>query len=730
MATDYSIFTGGTAPPAKLNTPSTTTTIPNPLNAYASYTYSWTLWWLSVSDYNNIMAQGNAIDAMSYQLTSSGVDASYVIAEDGGLYPDRRLPQTLGLNYQIQDVAINSIISLNSQSASSNTLTGEITILEQYGCTLVDSMIAASFDNTSGNGFINYTQQPYLLELNFTGYDDSGNPILDPPPLPLKKRFPIQIVNLSVEFGKEGTQYKIEFASKGQEAHHEEYRVTKKHATIIAGSVGEFFDGLATSLNTYFYNLAVQNRYQFPDSIIFDIDPYLKTLPIVDPTQMSIADTNPTNDKTADFKKKTFQIPDNTSILDIIDRTMALSSYINVQTQNLSTDPTSQAKPTNVFKVMTQVEHGSVSDIYNDESTVTKKLGTYDVIGNRFPKIITYKIHQYTTWSAIHPLLPQFADSRQYASKVYNYLYTGQNTDIVDFKLNFDFTYNTTILSATNQYASTKAVKKTSVNENADNPAYLANNPKSSVLYSPQIVARQGGFPNLGKIPTATPNRFVPVINNANLTHGMGIISNPDAQKNIDAIKSLYTNAYANMVSLDLTIVGDPTLLKQDDWLYHPSPSDTSYTLQTKGGQQTYVLKTGHVATDLAEIIVTLIVNSVTDSDVDITGQGYMYNAGAANGSNSPLFAGQYRINTIESKFSQGKFEQILHLARLNNSDYATALSTIVGTDRTTNTPPWTTFAKSSTSVPASASGQTQSQASSSAAQSSANQRISTSTNQ
>jgi len=715
-----------TTGPVKFNVPATTTPIPNPLNAYASYTYSWSLWWLSVADYNMLMEQANATDAMAYKLTSS-----YVIAEDGGLYPDQRLPATLGLNYQIQDVEFATVINPNNVTASSNLIDGQITVIEPIGCTLLDAMIRASYSNLpgQGTGYINYTQQPYMLQLDFKGYDDSGNFIPEAPPVPLSKRFPIKIIDLGIEFGKEGTQYKLHFVSNGQEAHHEEFRVLRHNVSLDAATVGEFFTKLSASMNDHFQGLVREVKIQYADSVNFEIDKTLANLPIVDPNRAEITDSGA--DATT-FKSKTFNIPAGTAILDLIDKTMALAGIVSAQTKELGVDLQSQSKPVNIFKVQTQIELGTTKDFSAftgaAPGTLTKQLGVFDAIRNQYPKIITYKIHQYTTWNAVHPSLPQFADSRDYSSKVYNYLFTGQNTDIIDFKLNFDFTYNTQVLSATNQKASTRTTKDTSIDENASSVRYLAANPQFGVMNTPQVLASRGGYPQLGSIPTATPMKFVPVVNNRNLTHGLGIISNPDAQKNIDALRSLYTDSYANMVSLDLTINGDPTLLKQDDWLYHAKPTDAKYSLETTGGQNTYAIKTGHVMTDTAQLVITLIVNSVTDSDVDVTNQGYMYNPDGPW--SRPLFAGQYIVNTIDNKFSQGQFTQVLHLARIPNQVFATQAAGISNNVRLDSKPlAWATFAKAATAVPGNASGLTESQAASAAAQSTANQRISNSNN-
>ena len=101
-----------------------TAPIPNPLHQYASYTYNWSLWWLDLIDYNRLSS-----GLENGQIDSPLSEGSYVIAEDSGLYPDRRLPTQAGLIFHIQSVNIETLIGLNTISKSSNLVEGSMTII-------------------------------------------------------------------------------------------------------------------------------------------------------------------------------------------------------------------------------------------------------------------------------------------------------------------------------------------------------------------------------------------------------------------------------------------------------------------------------------------------------------------------------------------------------------------------------------------------------------------------
>ena len=75
---------------------------------------------------------------------------------------------------------------------------------------------------------------------------------------------------------------------------------------------------------------------------------------------------------------------------------------------------------------------------------------------------------------------------------------------------------------------------------------------------------------------------------------------------------------------------------------------------------------------DTGQIVVSLTVNTPIDIDADLANEGLMY---PQPGTRTALFSGQYHILKIDSKFANGKFEQVLHLSRYLNTDYAQSYS-------------------------------------------------------
>lgn len=583
---------------------------------------------------------------------------SYVIAEDSGLYPTRRHPATMGLNYHIQDVQFKTAIGPNQISKSSNLLSGSMTILEPYGVTLIDSLVAASFDGTR---FADYALHPMMLQLEFKGYDDKGNPIPDSEMVLHRKRFPIVMKHMKLTVTGKGAEYKIDFAPTSQQGMDANFEKTAEEYTIVAGTVKEFFQQLEAKYAAYQGTQVATNRVDFAEFINFDIDKTIADSKIVYDKQVPLTISDPAA-KGIKLDKTTFTIPKGSSILDVINRVMSHSDYlIKVQLKledkvggPLSKDD--QTKVFNSFKTLSSVEY------QGKDSSGQIHANVFDTQRGRRVMNVTYKIHQYTNWNGSHPAIPLFPDSIAHTIKDYNYLYTGKNTDIVDLKMEFNTTFYTAINTYNTQFASSQSSQDTGNETDANLRGVVSLNPSNLATFVPQL--------NL--VPSATPMRYRHVIGDANSTTGMNVKHRPAAQVAADVIKSIYSSSptgNGDMIKVALTIVGDSTLLKQDDWYYIPSPTKSDdYNSWDTLSHSDFVAKHGHIRMDHGQIVVRLTVNTPIDIDADIGGnQGLVY---PQPGTRPALFSGQYYIIHIDSKFVNGKFEQVLHLSRYLNTDY------------------------------------------------------------
>lgn len=635
-----------------IKSPVATSPIPNPMHQFATWTYAASLWWLDVGDYNTLVDGADAGSGLNLPLTKS-----YVIAEDSGLYPDRRLPTQQGLNYNIQTIDFDTVVGLNSTSKSSNMTTGKLTIAEPYGCTLLDSLVKASANTGKGD---NYTQRPYMLQIDFVGYDDQGNPVPSSQTNVYRKRFPIQIVGFKIDVTNKGAEYVIDFTAANHVAHNNEHGKIPKNITVTAKTVDDFFKDFSKQLNDFWKLEATNQKVQYADSMSFDLDSAIGGSAIVYDKQMSLGKADPNSKQGIDLTKGSFSISAGTTIQDVINKVLVQSDFL-IKQLGLKPDTgadevqSSVTKALNTFKTVVQVTYSGVN------AAGVESKGANDKIRNTYAKKFKYNIHQYIVYDPKHPSAPLASDSRPYASKVYNYIYTGQNIDILDFKINFDATFFTAVNSYTKEVAAAQPTASTALNN------ILADGKSPSL--SLNLLGALNLIPGFDKITNLTPLRYKNIVNDQRDNTGMNIIANPAAQTTANMMRSIYTDLSGDMMNVDLKIVGDPTLLKQDDWLYSPSPT-TSSIFNSALSQFDFAKQYGHIKMDNGTLIATLKVNTPTDLDMDQRNQGLV---SPPIGSTPSLFSGQYQILTIKNSFSGGQFTQNLNLVRLTNSDVTAA---------------------------------------------------------
>lgn len=607
----------------------------NPLHQLASYSYGWSLWWVNEAEFTTLAKTQDVKKAQAWDFGPK----SYVVACDSGLYPDRRLPNTLGLNYHIQAVKINSTLkSAGLQGGNANS--GTMKIVEPYGATFVDQLVAASWD---GRQFKNYVMQPYVLQLEFFGYDDAGNPV----DLSLyRKRFPIIISKMKISVSQMGTEYNITWVGFNHQVWNKENGYLASPIDIPnVKNVGEFFTQYSAKYNEYQANLAARSSQQYPDIIRFDIHDDIKMSNIINENAISLPESA-TNAKGITVSATGFRIPEGTRLLSVITKIMASSEFLQKQLGSV-TDPEAkglaQTSIFRAFKVTTAIELVPIMDLSR----------------NQWPKIIVIMIRPYPTWLGGHPALPLLSNSAPWTVKEYQYLYTGKNTDIVDLRLTFDTTYYVTAMAFTEAYPAEQANKGTAINSVRNLlPKYILN----PALFSAAI-------PQLTGIANFTPLRIKPVRRDDNESLGFNTTSSPESANMMNAIsKGIFGNPGGGMLTMDLTIVGDPTFLKQDDWYYSPNPkTDTNYNSVDVITQADFVAQFGHIRTDAHDVVVRVVVKSPIDIDTDINNQGGVYPPGNTQ---TALFSGQYYVTVIESTFERGVFLQKLKLVRYMSSDY------------------------------------------------------------
>jgi hypothetical protein len=261
----------------------------------------------------------------------------------------------------------------------------------------------------------------------------------------------------------------------------------------------------------------------------------------------------------------------------------------------------------------------------------TIKLDDYNIPQETWSRTITYHIIPYTVYNTKTREGPQGTWTKPW--KLHNYWYTGKNNDVLDFNIEFNALYYTAVTAYREHLSRTQNLLEADItNAKIDAKSREANaimlaGKKSVIINSQQHPT--GGEMTIESIALA------------------------------DIESSLYTTAGGDMLQAKLKIIGDPQYIKQDEVFYPPSM--TTILEQVDGtGNEPRLIANGSLNMDQGEVYVQVTVKSPSDLD-ESTGMMKFDSKHSTS-----LFSGMYRILTVESTFSGGKFEQTLDVVRLS----------------------------------------------------------------
>jgi hypothetical protein len=648
-------------------------TTENPLLSYASSTYNIRLSALTPTDYNNIIKD-----------PTTPIRPKVVIISAGRRSKDLPRSQHFYEDFYFDYLKFNTIVGMNARTRGTNTIDLNFKILEPYGFTLHNRMIKLAQET----GAKSLLEQPYLLSIDFFGINDRGEPSMIENQT---KHIPIKITGMKAKVSQRGGEYECTAIPYNHAAFQETNVSTPVNLNVTAGTVFEFFDptegttivsesdqresavndaeneevydardaqakkgrvnnlkqtqvkqpyyvsSYAGAINDWFANLKKRGNAQTTTSIDFVIDEKIKDSKIVFPKVNNPRNTplsNPADPKQATalartaagqkgagnvpFDKENFPINAGTSVIEVINAVIRNSEFIRKQVIDPSDEKLDPQKLAD--KQNTPIEWFKVIPVI--------KLTEFDAKLNKWAKKITYYIKTYTVYNQKNPNAPKSQPNGW--SKRYDYIYTGQNTKIIDFSLDFDMLFYTALTAERGKME-------------ALNSAPEADESKLA-----------------GTIPTTSPNTGHPqpmhFVSGDQQASAIGN-ANRDSRTiaATDLVKSIYSSARGDMINAKLKIVGDPELIKQDDIFFNPSNQgydDDDYQFTTN-----YSLKF-----DRGELFA--LITWVTPVDLDDSdGTIRFYDDDPI----TSTFSGVYKFITVENEFRQGVFTQSLDLIRQPN---------------------------------------------------------------
>ena len=669
---------------------------PNILDSYPTYTYRFSLMMVPPGTYNNTIDNPTSFVPSNVLIASAGLYGNNTFTRNS-LFKD---------DFYFENVEIDTIIGMNAETRGSNAISMKFDIIEPYGCTLLNRLIDCT---ASINGY-NYISMPYIFQIDFVGYDATGNPVN---PIPgTTKIIPINLISMKINYNEKGTVYKIDAIPVNHTAFNDTQVLIPANFEISASTINDFFNaspaqtsnvtpnrqesnatasaqrvqqlsgattdnqtqallnaqstnpgpptdassqtlsvtGVKDALNQWNANLVQNQSMQVKDEYAFVFDPDIASAKLTIPVRNDIKNVQFLNDKnekdykvkgaqssqtqgsyTIDYTKSTYRINAGTSIIDLINNIIRNSEYMT----NQLTDPTSGTQASETPNSATNNQN---KPYHHWRITTQVQLLDFDKTRNKYAKKITYFVNKYTMYNVRYPFAPQGKASKYV--KDYEFLFTGENTSIIDLDLNFEGLFYTAVTAFPAQGQSTSAQSVTDENNK---------------LVSNNLIPAQGNV---------SPTSFQPVSGIMSATSPGYAFKDTRTTMAADLHASLLSKAQADMLSVSMTIIGDPDFIKQDDILY---VGENINNVQ------------GSIAMDTGEVDVKLTFKSAGDYDMN-TGLLSKITYQATNN----VFNGLYRVLQVTSSFVSGQFTQKLSMIRLPNqsTDYVAQ-----GTVSTTTTP-------------------------------------------
>ena len=704
--------------------------IKNPLHQFASYNSIFTLSGVREEELNNrsfltnpvhdIIARSGGIGEGNTQASDGlqiGGDAPPSIKADKSKYFDyeseaygvksigfEASKNILNRNHDIfiEDVNILSTVGPNTQRNMTSVTKMDFRIHEPYSITFIEKVRAA----TLLNGFLDYQDAPLLLTIDFVGTDEKGQQVKA---YGLTRKIPILIVRVEFEVNEGGAVYDVIAVPLNELAFDDRFKMARTDINIEPSNPEDFAAELNEVIKKDQAKEIEDGLRQFEDTYKFTVHPELvkqiknfSALPGVH-TQGSVSTwlkrgdsvsgtagtsnprvnrdirrnrarnqggTNtgsgveteiprgsslpeafsdyirtlpPYRDFATDFWKAYYTMTGTITDFAIDEGTKIL--YTKNRRENNKKIAKLQADPEKQDELYKTYQENQYIPWYRIKSSVRTNYRKFDRLTQMHPKEIHYEAVPYKV-HILKLLKPGVSIGKvnwdDFVRKSYNYIYTGDNVDINALRINYKSAY---------YMRAVRPEVKTGTESGELNPLEKAF---------------AGLLPNETQPEKLLPIRQYPsVIKGRSATEGIPSV----AQEFFDYL----TNPVADMMNIQIDILGDPGYLTQDNFV--PIVSETSVS-DPNIGTSDYQgdVGAGYEAewntsfnsfnSDRYQPIINLKYRLPADVNER---KGFMFSRESKSIDENLFFSGAYQVYKVDSRFERGAFTQTLHCVRLNN---------------------------------------------------------------
>lgn len=634
----------------------------NELSKFSSYTYNIALYLVNSTSYVNLMTAPNN----PQQVLNDGL----LLMRSGGVGNDN-MDTEFGNDFFIDNLEIDNIaVGPSKFKQNTNATNIKFSIIEPRGVTLLERLrdAAGSVLNSTKERYIH---APYLLEITFKGYDELGRIV---PADSRPKYIPIRITDMQFDVSEAGTEYVVEAIPFAHHVFGHITSTIPINIELSAKTVGDVFDSTVKSfqisqndqrdidnpnveLNRTNYidvgdtlgDILTQNQIRRTQEVVkksdqrtgppgpsggfeettippdadgydtfkFSISPEIANAKLnlnqlFDALKVPAKRGTGKSDEKANMDQfetyarqfvgnvsldkdlKTFKINAGTDIVKLLNLLVMHSSYM---TDNVLENA---PQPVKWFKVTPYIE-----------SAEGKGKG-FDGKDGRYKYNIVYRVSSTIIHHHNFPWAPKSKPAGIGVHKIYDYIYSGNNTEVTGFKLKF-------------------------------NTAFV------------QVMTAKTGKPDSQRY--SYTDDFVPLTNSTTI-NTQGDTINPDQNLLSSRAKDLFSSVMhdgVDLIDLEIDILGDPSYIPTSDAYWEDKMRQGSM-------YPTAYMPDGTINYDLGPPYVQINLKTPTDYDPR---SGLADPTGANSISSS--FSGIYRVTSVNSTFSGGQFIQRVYGIRTTN---------------------------------------------------------------
>ena len=685
----------------------------NILSSYASYDYIISLSALTVQDFNYPDTSYKAGKVLP------------LICKTAGASPENRIATAYGkFEFYIDQLTFESIIGLATVKAT-NVTTIQFDVYEPYSIgTFVLALQTAAYQAK----WDNWRDAPFLLTIEFRGNTEKG--VMKNVPF-AARHIPIRLTSLGMKASEKGCKYSVSaYGTQGQ-ALATQYANLKTDAIIKGTTVQEVLQtgeqSLQAVVNRYLEGKVTDKSVKIADKVVilFPKEENLasKSKPgasgAAGADKKNSATYNPsqvTNDSSAVFKKiginqtnliqNTGEVNvlglsdlsytaarpgeqasgDETTVIDAASGTWQRGKLVVDPKQGILKFSQDMDIPSVINQVLMQSSYpetalGKLVDGMRTWWRIDTQVFYIDTpenlpITGSYPRIIVYRVVPFLAHASKFPApgveVPGFDKIKEQVVKRYDYIYTGKNTEVINF--NIDFSVGFANVMAADKFKNNQGVKESANDAKQDNKE--DNKPIDPFVAGKPPPTQAGQSQTMNK-------------NTATQLPGDGEGGRPgetEAQRAARVFHKAITNPN-DMVVLDLEIWGDPF------WIVNSGMGN--YTSEPVIGIKD-LNKDGSVNWQASEVDMWVYFRSPIDIN-QVTG---LYDFKSPNhqqdmtlstkAAPSVAFSGLYCVNRVTSTFRQGQFRQNLKGFRrptLGIKDKATA-GNVLGSKNPNTSPP------------------------------------------